>query len=292
MLRSMTGFGAGDLTTAAGRYVVEARTLNHRFLEVVVRLPRELAPIEDRVRGLVQGRILRGRVEIAIMRENYGKRARTVKVDIDLAKAFISALNDLKRAVELAGTPDLAMLAALPDLVKIEEQKEDLDAAWEAIAVGVRQAIDRLVAMRETEGARLASDLELRVRRLGQRLAEVERRAPEVVKDHAARLARRIEELLGAAHVDEGRLAAEVAFFADRSDISEEITRFRSHLAQIQQHLDGTGAVGRTLEFLVQELGREANTIGSKANDLEISTAMIAVKGELESLREQIQNVE
>jgi len=113
-----------------------------------------------------------------------------------------------------------------------------------------------------------------------------------VVKDHAARLARRIEELLGTARVDEGRLAAEVAFFADRSDISEEITRFRSHLAQIQQHLDGTGAVGRTLEFLVQELGREANTIGSKANDLEISTAMIAVKGELESLREQIQNVE
>ena len=289
MLRSMTGFGAGDLTTAAGRYVVEGRTLNHRFLEVVVRLPRELAPIEDRVRGLVQGRILRGRVEIAIMRENYGKRARTVKVDIDLAKAFISALNDLKRAVELAGTPDLAMLAALPDFVKIEEQKEDLDAAWEGIAVGVRQAIDRLVAMRETEGARLASDLELRVRRLGQRIEDVDRRAPEVVKEHAARLARRIEELLGTAHVDEGRLAA---FFADRSDISEEITRFRSHLAQIRQHLDGPGAVGRTLEFLVQELGREANTIGSKANDLEISTAMIAVKGELESLREQIQNVE
>ena len=226
------------------------------------------------------------------MRENYGKRARTVKVDIDLAKAFISALNDLKRAVELVGTPDLAMLAALPDLVKIEEQKEDLDAAWESIAVGVRQAIDRLVAMRETEGARLASDLELRVRRLGQRIEDVDRRAPEVVKEHAARLARRIEELLGTAHVDEGRLAAEVAFFADRSDISEEITRFRSHLAQIQQHLDGTGPVGRTLEFLVQELGREANTIGSKANDLEISTAMIAVKGELESLREQIQNVE
>src|SRR5205807_4566968 len=138
-------------------------------------------------------------------RENDEKRARTVKVDIDLAKAFIGALNDLKRAVELAGTPDLAMLAALPDLVKIEDQKEDLDAAWESIAVGVRQAIDRLAAMRETEGARLASDLELPVRRLGQRIEDVDRRAPEAVKEHAARPARRTEEPLGTARGDAAR---------------------------------------------------------------------------------------
>ena len=292
MLRSMTGFGAGDLTTAASRYVVEVRSLNHRYLEVMVRLPRDLAPLEDRIRALVQGRVLRGRVEIAIMRENYGKRARAVKVDIDLAKTFVSALNDLKQAVELSGSPDLAMLAGLPDLVKIEEQKEDLEAGWVAIAEGVRTALDRLVAMREAEGGRLASDLERRVERLGQRIDEVERRAPAVVKEYAARLTKRIEELVRAVPVDAGRLATEVALFADRCDISEEITRFRSHLAQIRQHLSANGAVGRTLEFLVQELGREANTIGSKANDLEISSAVIAVKSELESLREQIQNVE
>ena len=292
MLRSMTGFGASDLATAAGRYTVEARSLNHRFLEIMVRLPRELAPLEDRIRALVQGRVLRGRVEVAIMRENYGKRLRTVRIDLDLAKAFASALNELKQALELPGSPDLAMLSALPDLIRIEEQKEDLEAAWTAIAEGLEVALSRLVAMREREGARLASDLGQRVRRLAERADEIERRAPLVVQEHAARLTRRIEELIGMPPVDEGRLAAEVAIFADRSDIAEETTRLRSHLAQMQQMLIGDGPAGRTLEFLVQELGREANTIGSKANDVEISRAVIAVKGELESLREQIQNLE
>jgi len=292
MLRSMTGFGASDLATAAGRYTVEARSLNHRFLEIMVRLPRELAPLEDRIRALVQGRVLRGRVEVAIMRENYGKRLRTVRIDLDLAKAFASALNELKQALELPGSPDLAMLSALPDLIRIEEQKEDLEAAWTAIAEGLEVALSRLVAMREREGARLASDLGQRVRRLAERADEIERRAPLVVQEHAARLTRRIEELIGMPPVDEGRLAAEVAIFADRSDIAEETTRFRSHLAQMQQMLTGSGPAGRTLEFLVQELGREANTIGSKANDVEISRAVIAVKGDLESLREQIQNQE
>jgi len=292
MLRSMTGFGASDLATAAGRYTVEARSLNHRFLEIMVRLPRELAPLEDRIRALVQGRVLRGRVEVAIMRENYGKRLRTVRIDLDLAKAFASALNELKQALELPGSPDLAMLSALPDLIRIEEQKEDLEAAWTAIAEAVEVALSRLVAMREREGARLTSDLGQRVRRLAERADEIERRAPLVVQEHAARLTRRIEELIGMPPVDEGRLAAEVAIFADRSDIAEETTRLRSHLAQMQQMLIGDGPAGRTLEFLVQELGREANTIGSKANDVEISRAVIAVKGDLESLREQIQNLE
>ena len=288
----MTGFGAGDLTTVAGRYVVEARSLNHRFLEVAVRLPRDLAPLEERIRALVQGRILRGRVEIAIIRDNYAKRVRTAKVDVDLAKAFTNALNDLKQALDLPGTPDLSMLVGLPDLIKIEEPKEDLEDVWPSIAGGLGQALTRLVAMREDEGGRLARDLGERMRRVGQRVDDVEQRAPRVVKDYAARLSRRIAELMGAVPVDEGRVAAEVAIFADRCDISEELTRFRSHLTQMRQTLEADGAVGRTLEFIVQELGREANTMGSKANDLEVARAVIAIKGELESLREQIQNVE
>ncbi|TMI80563.1 MAG: YicC family protein [Bacillati bacterium ANGP1] len=271
----MTGFGAGDLTTVAGRYVVEARSLNHRFLEVAVRLPRDLAPLEERIRALVQGRILRGRVEIAIIR-----------------KAFTNALNDLKQALDLSGTPDLSMLVGLPDLIKIEEPKEDLEEVWPSIAGGLGQALTRLVAMREDEGGRLARDLGERMRRVGQRVDDVEQRAPRVVKDYAARLSRRIAELMGAVPVDEGRVAAEVAIFADRCDISEELTRFRSHLTQMRQTLEADGAVGRTLEFIVQELGREANTMGSKANDVEVARDVIAIKGELESLREQIQNVE
>ncbi len=292
MARSMTGFGAAEAATPAGRYAVEVRSLNHRFCEIVVRIPRDLAPLEDRVRALVQDRVLRGRVEVAIMRENYSKRPRTVKTDLELAQAYVSALNDLKRALSISGSLDLSVLLSLPEIVRVEEEKEDLEAAWPAIAEGVGAALDRLVAMRESEGAQLAADIHRRIDRLEGLMDEIAGRAPQVVEEYRDRLARRIAELAPGVAVDPGRLATEVAVFAERSDISEEITRFRSHLRQFRSTLGAPGAVGRTLDFIVQELGREINTIGSKANDLEIAQRVIAVKGELESLREQIQNLE
>ncbi len=292
MARSMTGFGAGEITTAIGRYTVEIRSVNHRFCDVVVRLPRDLAALEDRARGLVQGRILRGRVEVAIIREDHGKRPRTVRADLDLARAYASVLNDLKQAFSISETLDLSALVSLPELIRIEEEREDLEAAWPPIAAGVGVALDRLIAMRETEGARLAADMLERMERLAGHIAAIEARAPQVVQDYHARLSRRVAELAGATPVDAGRLATEVALFADRCDITEELTRFRSHVAQFQTTLASGGAVGRTLEFILQEMGREINTIGSKANDLEITRRVIAIKGELESLREQVQNVE
>jgi uncharacterized protein (TIGR00255 family) len=292
MARSMTGFGAGEIATASGRYGAEVRAVNHRFCEIVVRLPRDLTALEDRVRSLVQGRILRGRVEVAIIREDHGKRPRTVKTDLELATAYVSALNDLKRVLSLSGTLDLSDLISLPDLIRIEEQKEDLEASWPSIAGGLGVALDRLVAMRDMEGARLATDMLQRKERLADQIAEIQERAPLVVQEYHTRLSRRVAEMASNAPVDAGRLATEVAVFADRSDITEEITRFRSHLAQFQTTLAAGGAVGRTLEFIVQELGRETNTIGSKANDLAITRHVIAIKGELESLREQLQNVE
>jgi len=288
----MTGFGAAEASTALSRYAVEIRSVNHRFCEIVVRLPRELAALEDQVRAIVQGRVLRGRVDVAIIRQDYGKRTRAVKADLDLATAYASALNDLKRALSISGPLELSSLMSLPDLIRVEEQKEDLEASWAALATGVADALDRLLSMRDTEGARLAADLARRVERLDEHIAAIEVRAPTVVEDYHTRLVRRVQELTDGVSVDPGRLATEIAMFADRTDVTEEITRFRSHLVQFQSTLTADGAVGRTLEFIVQELGREANTIGSKANDLAITRRVIAVKGELESLREQIQNVE
>lgn len=288
----MTGFGAGEIATGAGRYGVEIRSVNHRFCDVVVRIPRDLSPLEDRVRAIVQGRVFRGRVDVAVVRDDYGRRPRTVKADATLAKAYVDALDGLRQTLSIPGGVDLSLLLSLPDLVKIEEEKEDVEASWPAVERGVTTALDRLIAMRDAEGARLGTDLLERLSRL-ERLAEaIADRAPRVVEDYHARLGRRAQELAGGVALDPGRLAAEVALFADRSDIAEEVTRFRSHLVQFRATLGGTGAVGRTLEFIVQEMGRETNTIGSKANDLEITRHVIAVKGELESLREQIQNVE
>jgi uncharacterized protein (TIGR00255 family) len=290
--RSMTGFGAGEIATSAGRYGVEIRSVNHRFRDVVVRIPRDLSPLEDRVRAVVQARVFRGRVDVAVVRDDYGRRPRAVKADAALAKAYVDALDGLRQTLPISGGVDLSLLLSLPDLVKIEEEKEDVEASWPAVERGVTTALDRLIAMREAEGVRLGADLLERLSRL-ERLAEaIANRAPRVVEDYHARLGRRVQELAGSVAVDPGRLAAEVALFADRSDITEEVTRFRSHLAQFRATVGGTGAVGRTLEFIVQEMGREANTIGSKANDLEITRHVIAIKAELENLREQIQNVE
>lgn len=290
--RSMTGFGAGEVVAGAGRYGVEVRSVNHRFLEVVVRSPRDLSLLEDRVRTLVQSRLLRGRVDVVLVRDDYGRRPRTVKTDVELAKAYVSALDGLREALPVSGTVDLSTLLSLPDLVKIEEEKEDVEASWPAVESGVGAALDKMIAMREAEGARLAADLLERIARMESLGAAIAARAPKVVEEYHARLERRVQELAGAVAVDPGRLATEVALFADRSDITEELTRFRSHLAQFRATLGNAGAIGRTLEFIVQEIGREANTIGSKANDLEITRHVIAIKGELESLREQIQNVE
>lgn len=293
MIRSMTGYGRGDAQTPAGRFTVEVRSVNARFGEVLVRLPRDVTPLEDRVRAVVQSRVLRGRVEVTIMRDDRAARMKAVRADADLAAAYAQALRDL---ADVMGVPDgisLSQVAAFPDVIRVEEAKEDLEALWPALAPAVEAAAEDLVAMRVAEGRRLAEDLEARLAHLEALAAEVEARSRLTVSAHAVRLRDRITELLGGFPLDESRLAAEVAIFAERSDVSEEVTRLRSHIAQFRADLrDSPGAVGRRLEFVLQEMGREVNTTGSKANDLEITRAVIAMKGELESMREQIQNVE
>lgn len=293
MIRSMTGYGRGELQTPAGRFTVEMRSVNSRFGEVLVRLPRDVTPLEDRVRGVVQARVLRGRVEVTILREDRAVRAITVRADLELATAYAQALRDLADVLGVADAMTLSQVAAFPDVIRVGEAKEDLDALWPALASAVEAAAGDLVAMREAEGRRLAEDIEARLARVEALAAGVEERSRAAVHAYAARLRERIAQLLGELPVDEQRLAAEVAIFAERSDVSEEITRLRSHVAQFRADLrNSSGAVGRRLEFVLQEMGREVNTTGAKANDLEITRAVIAMKGELESMREQIQNVE
>jgi uncharacterized protein (TIGR00255 family) len=293
MIRSMTGYGRAEAQTPFGRFTVEMRSVNHRFGEVLVRLPRDLGPLEDRVRAVVQARVQRGRVEVTILREDRAVRTRTVRADPDLALAYAQALRELAGVLGVQDGLTLPQVTAFPDVIRVEEAKEDLDALWPGLAPAVEAALGDLVGMREAEGRRLAEDLEARLTRLEELAAAVEARSRAAVGEHVARLRERIAALLGEVPVDENRLAAEVAIFADRSDVSEEVTRLRSHAAQFKADLHaGDGAIGRRLEFVLQEMGREVNTTGAKANDLEITRAVIAMKGELESMREQIQNVE
>ena len=293
MIRSMTGYGSAEMLTPVRRFTVEMRSVNHRFSEILVRLPRDLSALEDRVRALVQSRVLRGRVDVTIMREERGARPKTVRSDTDLARAYAQALRELADVLGVAGEIGLSHIVSLPDVVKVEEAREDVEVLWPDLSRAVEEAVIALVGMREAEGRRLAADLLTRLDHVEGFARVIEGRARVAAAEYAQRLRQRVAELLREVPVDEARLATEIVIFAERVDVSEEVTRLRSHLAQFREDVtNAAGAVGRRLEFVLQEMGREANTIGSKASDLEITRAVIGVKSELESLREQVQNVE
>ncbi len=296
MVRSMTGYGAAEPSADGGRWWVEVRSTNHRFLEVVVRLPRELGALEDRVRAAVAERVRRGRVEV-LVREDSGLRPREAVVDTALARRYADALERLRRELGLAEPVTLGALLALPEVVRLEETRPDPEATWETLQPVLRRALDRLVDMRAAEGGRLAADLRERLSRLEGWVERVARRAEELPRAYAQRLRQRVAELLRSLDVDqtpdEARLALEVAAFADRCDVREELVRLRSHLQEARALLEGSdGSVGRKLEFLLQEMQREVNTVGSKAADLEVTRAVVEMKSELEAIREQVQNVE
>ncbi|MFO7173743.1 MAG: YicC/YloC family endoribonuclease [Bacillota bacterium] len=299
MIRSMTGYGRGEASGPDGRLVAEIRAVNHRFAEVVVRLPRSLTALEDRVRRMVQQQVARGRVEVTVTWEEGGERPRRVKVDKDLALAYYNALREIASVTgsKIEITSD--SLARWPDVLTVEEAEVDPESQWPVLAEALAGALAGLVAMREREGEALAADLRARLDRVAELVAAIGDRAPLVVQEYRERLSRRLDELLGPGVVDPARLAQEVAIFADRCDITEELKRLQSHLSQFRAELDGESPpdggprpVGRKLDFLVQEMGREINTVGAKAQDLAIAAAVVEVKTELEKIREQVQNIE
>lgn len=291
-MRSMTGYGRAERVAGDRQFVVEVRSVNHRFLEVVVRLPRDLGPLEDRARRMVAGRVARGRVEVHITSRELDGRARALKVDKQLALAYYNSLRELQTQLGLDGNWGIELVAQLPDVLTVEEPEQDSEGVWPLLQDVMSTALDAMVEMREQEGRALFGDLGQRVARLEELREEVARRAPGLVDEYRSRLQRRAEELLAGRAIDENRLALEVALFADRSNIDEELVRLASHLGQMRQVLAQEDSAGRKLEFLLQEINREVNTIASKAGDVAIARAAVEAKGELEKMREQAQNIE
>lgn len=291
-VRSMTGFGRGESAGDAGRIVVEMKAVNHRFSEVVFRMPRQFNALEDGARKLILSRVSRGRVDVFVSWEAPA-RAKGVKVDKELAIAYYNALIELGGEIGSKTELSLDTLARLPDVLKVEDTEITAEDLWPAFEAATAQAVDNLIAMREREGAALTADLLARIDHLAQVGETVKTRSPQVVEEYRARLSRRLEELLGQSNmVEPQRLAQEVAMFADRSDTTEEVQRLGSHLSQFREALRSGESVGRKLDFLVQEIGREINTIGSKANDATITNQVVEAKSELEKIREQVQNIE
>jgi uncharacterized protein (TIGR00255 family) len=271
---------------------VETRSVNHRFCDISLRVSRKLSPLEGRIRELIKSRFARGRFDLSVRLDGGGKSGHRVEPDLEMARQYVDALRTLKAKLRLRGEINLDMVAQARDIIVPAEDEADVEVYWEEIRQIVEHSLDALKAMRQQEGQGLAIDLRNRCESIRDLLEEVKTRAPLVLTEYRERLDRRLRSLTQGMDLDPSRLDQEVVLFAERSDIAEETVRIASHLGQLEEMMDASEPVGRKLEFLVQEIHREANTISSKASDGSISQTVVEIKGELERIREQIQNVE
>jgi len=292
LLKSMTGYGRGEAVMPGRNFLMELKSVNHRYCEVFLRMPRYLSPLEDRIRRLIQSRIARGRVDGFLTVEACGAKNTLVKVDKCLAEAYYKSIKELQETLEVEGKIKLKHLINLPDVLTVEEPVENVEEMWPAVKVAVENALDNLVQMRRLEGERLSEDLLKKVERVAQLNEQIKKRAPLMVENYKDKLACRLKEFLEEGILENERIAAEAAFFAERSAIDEETVRLESHLNQVNDCLGADKPAGRKLEFIIQEMNREINTVASKAGDLEISRWVIEIKSELEKIREQAQNIE
>ena len=289
----MTGYGRGTVSIENFSATIEIKTVNNRFLDVNLRLSGELQPLESDLRRTISERLARGRADVFI---NYEKTGDVVyEINRPLVSGYLSAMNEMKSEFKLSGEPDLNVIARLPDA--LQTKKEDFDAAFsEAIKKALEKALDELEEMREIEGKSLYNELEFRLSEIEKHLPMIESESENVLEEYRERLNKKIGEMLEKSdsqiEIDQGRLAQEVAYLANRSDISEEITRLKSHIEQFRTIMNEEKEIGKRLDFLTQELNRETNTIASKTNILPIKDASLAIKSEVEKIREQVQNVE
>jgi uncharacterized protein (TIGR00255 family) len=292
MLKSMTGYGRAEGATATHLYTLEIQAFNHRFTDIRIKLPRALTALEHVLHREIRGRVHRGRFDVQVTEKLHGELPRTLRIDRGGIRQYVTALRELQRELDIGGALTIEALIGLRDLIGLEGAEVDLAEA-EALVTGLlHRALDEVESMRGKEGEHLARGLAVGVSQIEAMLGMVEARVPHVVEAYRARVHERVTALLGGPLSDPYRLAQEVVLFADRSDITEECTRLKSHLAQFRTILGGEGPHGRRLEFLLQEIHREVNTIGTKAADAVISPAVVEIKADLERLREQIQNIE
>ena len=297
MIRSMTGFGRGEYSDEISKVTVEIRSVNHRYLDIYVKMPRRYSFAEEMIRSAIKERLHRGKVEVSVSVDNIGKSDVDVRLDKDLAARYYSVLSELRDSFDFGeeSRVSLSLLSKMPDVIVTTPAAEDEEAMAGRLLGATAKALDDFCSMREAEGGKLAADLSARADTIQEIRDRIGKRAPGIEKEYAARFKARVEEILGGVYeVPEERVALEAAIFADKANITEELVRLGSHISQLRAFLqsDGSEAVGKKIDFLIQEMNREANTIGSKSNDREITSSMLELKAEIEKVREQVQNIE
>ncbi len=292
MIRSMTGYGRHQQVAEGWDVTVELKSVNHRFFEYGSRLPRTCGFLDDKLKSFFQQHIARGKVEVYVSLDALETADSRVEINLPLATAYRDALRGMADDLGVRDDCSVMGLSRFPDVLTVRKNEADEEAIWRVVRDTAAVALEKFLAMREREGERLRDDVLSRRAFLLERVAEVEARSPQTVREHMDKVTERMRELLGTATVDEQRLLTEAALFADKIATAEETVRLRSHLDQLEQLVSSSEPVGRKLDFLVQEINRETNTIGSKAQDLRLAQTVVDMKAEIEKIREQIQNIE
>ena len=291
MIKSMTGFGKASLSQNLREYQIEMKAVNHRYLDISIKLPRQLSYLEEDIRKEIAGYVKRGKIEVGITFENNSQEGRKITINKEIAHLYIQELRELAKNEKIGDNIEVMEISKLPDVLNISIDQEDETIKHEVIET-VNKAVTHLVEMRKMEGAKLAEDLKNRIGKIEKKIIEISSISTGLIDEYVVKLEGRIKEILKTEEIDKSRIAQEVVIYADKCSIEEEITRLKSHIEQFKDLLNSNDAVGKKLDFIIQEMNRETNTIGSKANHLDITNGVIDIKTELENIREQIQNIE
>ena len=292
MIKSMTGYGRAQELVDGMNITVEIKSVNHRYFEFSSKLSRTYGFLDEKLKSFFNGKLTRGKMECYVQIEAVEEPDTIITLNHNLVKCYLDAYKELSETFDLENDIRVSDISRVSDIFTIRKQAADEDRIWAAVSVVAQAALDGFISMREREGARLKADVLSRLDNIIFNVEFVEERSPQTVAEYNEKLLGRLRELLSDAHIDEQRILTEAAIFADKIAVAEETVRLRSHISQLRLFLDSDEAVGKKMDFLVQELNREANTIGSKAQDVEIARRVVDIKAEIEKIREQIQNIE
>lgn len=291
MIKSMTGYGKSNMSKNLREYQVEIKSVNHRYLDVSVKMPRSLSYLEEEIKKAVSSKLTRGKVDVFITFNNNSLEGRDIKINTEIARMYIKELRDLAESEGIVADIPVTEISKLPDVLTIQNNQDDETIKNELLEVSSK-AIDNLVDMRKVEGEKIAQDLLIRIQDIEEKVKKISSLSTGLIEEYVVKLNTRIKDLLQDQEIDEARLAQEVVIYADKCSIEEEVTRLNSHIYQFRELLNSNEAMGKKLDFMIQEMNRETNTIGSKANNLEITNEVINMKTQLENIREQVQNIE
>ena len=291
MIKSMTGYGKGNISENSRNYQVEIKSVNHRYLDISVKMPRVLSYLEEDVKKVISSKVKRGKIDVFITFENSSTEGKEIKINNEIAKMYINQLKQLAEEENILANIEVTEISKYPDVLSVQNTQDDEQIKKELIEA-TTIATDKLVQMRQVEGSKMAEDLLKRIEKINQKIEKISGLSTGLIEEYVVKLENRIKEILKNQEIDESRLAQEVVIYADKCSIEEEVTRLKSHISQFKELINSDDVVGKKLDFIIQEMNRETNTIGSKANNLEITNGVIDIKTEIENIREQVQNIE